>query len=319
MRSTKIWLFVSAILMVGGIGLAAIGFAKGGTWRMRFDFKNFKLHSGSENFVTKTEKTDSFNKLVVKTDTFDIRVNKGNDHSITYHVPDDRIPVITNENGTLTILAEEESGLSLFNFGSYGDENPYIEITTPEDTKKEIDIESSTGDITITNLSFEGPITTSTGDINLSQSKMGKMMLHVSTGDIFANNCSIESLNTEASTGEVKISDTTCEGGYTAKTSTGDINIKNSEFSSFTANGSTSDITVENSSINDILIDTSTGDVKLGLKGEESEYSSKITTSTGDIEINGKEYEDNYNSSNSGNKSIAIETSTGDVEISFRS
>ena len=317
MRSTKIWLFVTAILMVGGIGLAAIGFAKGGTWRMRFDLKNFKLYSGSENFVTKTESTGFFNKLVVKTDTFDIKVNKGTDYTITYHVPDDRIPVITNENGILTILAEE-SGLSLFNFGSFGDENPYIEITTPEDTKKEIDIESSTGDITIANLSFEGPITTETGDINLSQSRMGKMKLLVSTGDITADNCSIESLNTEASTGEVKITNTICEGNYTADTSTGDIKIKDSEFSSFTVDGSTSDITVENSSINDIKIYTSTGEVSLNLRGEESEYNSRITTSTGDIEINGKEYEDNYNSSNSGTKSIKIDTSTGDIDISFR-
>ncbi|MCR4624838.1 MAG: DUF4097 domain-containing protein [Lachnospiraceae bacterium] len=319
MKKKKVLLFTALILIAVGISLAAIGTAKGARWNWRFSFKDFKIISGSDNFITETQKLDAFDKIVVNTSTFDVNIIKGDEYSITYHVPDDEKPEIINKNGVLTVNLEQESNFTFLNIGFFNnDENAYINITVPDtDSTKAIDIESSTADIKIADLNIDGSISTSTGDINLDNNKMGNIKLTVSTGDIFINNCTLDTLETKSSTGETKINNTKIIGKYTAKTSTGDVDIFSSELGEFTLSGSTSDVTTKATSIGNIKIETSTGEVTLGLVGDENSYSMDIHTSTGDIRVGNEEFEDNYKKTVSGINSIDIDTSTGDVEIDF--
>ena len=39
MKGSKIWLIIAVLMLVSGLGLAAIGTANGGTWKMRFDLR----------------------------------------------------------------------------------------------------------------------------------------------------------------------------------------------------------------------------------------------------------------------------------------
>lgn len=319
MKKKKFWLVTALILMVVGIGLAAVGTAKGASWNWRFNFKDFKIVSGSENFITETQKLDAFDKIVVDTSTFDVNIVKGDDYSITYHVPDDQKPEISNKNGVLTVNLEQDTGFTFLNIGFFGsDDDAYATITVPDaGSTKIVDIESSTADIKITDLNIDGSISTSTGDIRLNNNKMGDMRFTVSTGDIYIDNCKMDTLETKASTGEVKINDSVINGKYTAKTSTGDVNINKSELGALTLNGSTSDVTAKSTSIGNIKIETSTGEVTLGLIGDKESYSMEIHTSTGDIRIGNEEFEDDYKKVVSTSNSIEIDTSTGDVEIDF--
>lgn len=320
MRGIKVWLVTAAVLMVGGIALSAIGLSRGATWNMRFDLTKFKIIIGSDDYVTETLDVDEFNKLIVNTDTIDVNIIKGDKYSITYHVPEDQKPEITNNDKTLSVSTKESEGFTLFNFSFFfsKENNPYINITIPDSEDcKVLSLATSTGDIKVSDLTVDGSINTSTGDIILNNNKMGNMVFEVSTGDIYINNCTMKSLETNASTGEVNISDSTCNGKYYSRTSTGDVIINNSELDSFNLEGSTSDVNVKNTRINNITISTSTGDISMILKGEEKEYSFDIDTSTGDIEIGQDEFEDRYSKHTDGNKQISISTSTGDIEIDF--
>ena len=51
MKGSKIWLIIATVLMISGLGLAAVGTANGGSWR--FKIKNFKVTTKADNdYVT---------------------------------------------------------------------------------------------------------------------------------------------------------------------------------------------------------------------------------------------------------------------------
>ena len=320
MKGIKVWLLTAVVLMTGGVALSAIGLSRGATWNMRFDLKNFKFVTGSEDYIDETVDVDEFNKLVLKTNTVDVNIIKGDKYSVSYHIPKDQKPDVSVNARTLVVSTEETEGFQLFNFGFFfdHDDNPYINITVPDSMdEKIIAVATSTGDVTISGLTIDGSVQTSTGDIKVSDTKMGDMTFQVSTGDITINKCTSESIETKASTGDVKITDSTCKGRYYSKTSTGDVFVSGSELGSFVLEGSTSDVDVNNTRIDNVKISTSTGDVSMNLRGNEKDYNLDIKTGTGDIEIGNAEYEDRYTRDTDGNNSIVITTSTGDVKIDF--
>ncbi len=317
MKGIKLWLIIAGVLMGTGLTLGAVGTARGGTWKFRLNVKNMSV-STSDSFVTETIKVDEFETLKILSHVTDINIKPGDGYSITYHVPEDRLPKIDQNGKTLTIDADEEEGFYIFDFTFASDENPYIDITVPEkDFYGYFNLEGSTSDITIKNVNFEGDMQSSTGDIHISDAELGKLNLQTSTGDIFLNNLTVNSLKTKCSTGEVTMKNITINGDYTSETSTGDVTISSSSMDTFSLNGSTSDVKVTSSEIRKVNVKTSTGDVELSLKGEESDYSLELKSSTGDIELGSSEFEKNYTKTTDGNKSIAIHTSTGDIDIDF--
>ena len=318
MKKSKFWLCLGLVLLVAGIAFASVGKVMGASLNMRFDWNSFKIETASKNFVTETVKVSDFSRLDLTTSTIDVTVKPGDEYAVSYHVNEDFIPEITNNNGTLTVKTKKQTGFMFFNFWNSTDEDEYIIITVPENKSRSLDIESSTADIVIQDLDFSGKIETSTGDITLSNLKADAALeLQVSTGDIYIKNCKLDSLYTEASTGQVNISNSEIKGKYQAETSTGDITLNSSTVDSVLFNGSTSDIKFQSTVCKNINIETSTGDISLGLKGNKDDYSIKFSTSTGDMIIDGDEIDGKHFEASRGSNMITIDTSTGDIDISF--
>ena len=319
MKGAKIWLIIAAIMMVVGLALAAIGTAKGGSWR--FKIKNFKMVTTDDNYVTDTIKyndSEAFKKIIVDSQTIDINIQKGDSYSVTYFVPEDSIPEINNKNGVLDINTTEDDGFTFFDFSFLkSDKNPYITITTPYADTTDFKVKSSTGDITVTDLDFEGLLKSSTGDIKIDNGSLGYVDITTSTGNIIVNGITSVSINVDTSTGETKLTNSTVSEKFYVESSTGDIDFINGFVSRFEVSGSTSDVTVNNSKIDSVNIAVSTGEVTLGLIGDESDYSFDLHSSTGDIELNNAEFEKNYKKDTSGSNSIYVKTSTGDIDIDF--
>ena len=227
---TKAWLIIAVCFIFGGILLAGMGAAMGGTFRYSFFFENGHLNftKGSDKYVTETKTVSDFEKLVVSADTVDVNiVRDGDKYSVTYYVPEKYIPKISGDK-TLNIEVPSANGL-FFNFLNFDNENPYITINIPSDDEFKFDITASTGDIHIDGLKYEGKIETSTGDIHLKGSKLDDLKIKTSTGDMYFEALDGSEIKTETSTGE-----TTVKGCKFKKidlqTSTGDIRINNSEF-----------------------------------------------------------------------------------------
>lgn len=297
MRGTKIWAIIAVILLAGGIALAAVGTARGGTWNMEFDWNSFKIITDSSNYVTETKTVDKFDTLVLNTRTIDVNISYGDEWSVSYCVPESRKPEITSSNGKLTIDSNEKTGFSFFSFNTTKQKR-YINITIPEkEAKKNFDIKTSTGDIEIKGIAFEGTIAASTGDIKIVECAMGDLEISLSTGDTRIENSTAGALKISASTGDVTLDKVNCD--------------------SFEAGTSTGDIKVNDSAAEKIKAAASTGDVTLNINGDRSEYSMECKTSTGSVKVDDEKMGKSYTKEDSGDCSIYAKTSTGDIKISF--
>jgi len=318
MRTKRFWLISSIILMVAGLVLGVAGTAMGGKWNIRFNLSKFRIESGSQEFVKETKKIDDFKKLKIETSVTDIIVKKGEENSVTYYLPEDRVPDIKQKDGVLEIKETEDNDIYILNFGFVSEADAYITVTVADaETMRDIVITGSTADVNIEGLNAGGSINLSTGDVFLKNNTMTDVEINTSTGDIDLSGCTLDSLRTETSTGKVKISDTKIAGKYEAGSSTGDIDLKNTELKAMAAEGSTLDITLNRVELESLKVNTSTGEVKADLTGSEDEFSVKIYSNTGDIDINGREFEKKYESRDLTSKEINIETSTGDVTLNF--
>ncbi|MBO4414835.1 MAG: DUF4097 family beta strand repeat protein [Lachnospiraceae bacterium] len=315
---TKTWLVIAIVFIIGGILLAGVGVAMGGTLSYTYVFEDGKLNfskSASADFVSDTVSVSEFRKLIITSDTIDVNVVKGDKYTISYSLPESLVPEITGSE-TLNIHIPSEDGFHVNLFSLYTDDEPYVTVTIPDSSEKEFDIETSTGDISIENVNFNGDIKASTGDIKITSAKLGSTNIETSTGDLQIIDIDSPELKRTASTGQSYFENCRIDK-LTLKTRTGDVQIDDSRFDSIKAEGSTSDITINDTSVKDVKIEVSTGECKLEIKGNASDYSCQLKSSTGDIKYDGESFEKSYSHNGSGNGSIIITTSTGDIKVKF--
>ncbi len=314
----KTWLIIAIVFVIGGIMLAGVGMAMGGTLSYSYVFEDGKLNfskSASNDFVSDTIAVNEFNKLRIISETIDINIIKGDKYTVSYNLPESLVPTISG-NDTLTIDASSEKGLHVNLFTLYNDDSPYITVTVPGSSEKELDIETSTGDILIDNVDFSGNIKASTGDIKIKSASLGITDIETSTGDLHINDTDAPEIKRTASTGQSNFDNCKIDR-LILKTRTGDVKIDDSRLDSLKVEGSTSDITVDDTAVNDVKIEVSTGECKLKIKGKVSDYSCQLKSSTGDIKYDDESYEKNYSTNGNGSGSIVITTSTGDIKVKF--
>ncbi len=318
--TTKTLLIIAVCFMVGGLLLAGVGTAMGGTTQFSYEFTNgkFEFNDGSESYVGDTVKVSKFDKLVVNSNVIDVEISdSGKDYEVTYYVPKNYVPTIS-DGDTLTIKVPNDNDeglhLNLFSVGSFNDAKITINIPSSDKNLK-FEVESSTGDITVENIDFNGSVKSSTGDVAISDAELGDVELITSTGDIYYSNIKCPSLNMTTSTGQSHIDDSDIDS-LTAKTQTGDIDVNDSKIDSVKIEGSTSDIEFEDVETDDVYIKVSSGECELDIDGSAKDYSCSLSSSTGDIEVNGTEYEKQY-TLNGGSKNITVTTSTGDITVDF--
>ncbi|MCR5330528.1 MAG: DUF4097 domain-containing protein [Lachnospiraceae bacterium] len=317
---TKVWLTIAVLFIFGGLALAGIGIAFGATPNFTYFYSNGHINfkKGSEDLVYNTVEIDDFSRLTVSSNTIDVRIVENADKNcIIYNVPEDSVPTVTGTD-SLKIEVPVKDNVFFFNFGDVNmDEDPYIIVNIHNGNKvRDFDINSSTGDISIENTSFNGSIKASTGDIRISSVTTGDIKIETSTGDIHLSDIDSAQVKVQTSTGESHFNDLTADG-MTIKTSNGDVSITDSDIDTIKLDGSTSDFKVAGSALRDINVKVSTGDCKLDLTGDISDYSCSLSSSTGDIHYGGKEFEKRYSAENGGNGSVVITTSTGEIKVNF--
>ena len=313
----KAWVFIAIFFIIGGILLAGIGVAMGGTLSYSYIYENGRLNfnNSTNELVSDSISVAGFSKLNVSVNTVDVHIIEGDEYTVSYNVPERFIPRIS-EGDTLTVEVPSQTGFAGGFFFINTEESPSITITVPASSEKKFDIEASTGDIFIENITFNGDIKSSTGDIKLISGKLGTVYLETSTGDIKLTGIDSPDVSISKSTGEAVI-DKCSINKLVAKTSTGDVRIGDSVLDSFKIEGSTSDIALKDVTVNDVKVEIGTGECKLELNGRSSDYSCKLSTSTGDIKYDGDSFEKRYTHDGSGNGSIVVSTSTGDIKVSF--
>lgn len=292
----KIILIIAACMIPAGIIVAMLGVSFGGNPSWSLGFTEGKVAFSTE-YVSNTVDIDEFDTLSIETSTADINIVRGSKYQIEYKTREGKEPVITQENGRLTVK-QPSMGFVMFDLGFVQDNNTYT-ITVPEDSDEiALDLKSSTGDVFLDRLKVSGRIVSSSADVQLNDIEGESLDINVSSGDIEGD--------------KVKIGKIRLEG------STSDIEILRLESDDVFCHTSTGDIEINDSAVSNIKCEASTGDVVLALNGNESDYSYNISVSTGDITVNSREYNKEYVEERNSGNTIDIKTSTGDVDVNTR-
>jgi len=295
-RTIKIWLILAASLITLGILVIALGMSFG-SWEL-----------GTNKYETNSyEINESFGKISINTDTADIVFLPSEDGKckIDCYEKSNMKHSVSVIDGVLSITLVDSREWYEFigiNFGS-----TKITLYLPIGEYPSLLIEESTGDVRIPkDLKFES--------IDIS----------VSTGDVICR-ASANSVRISSSTGDITLSDMTCEGDLTLSVSTGDVKLSDIACKSLSSRGSTGEINLTRVIASDKLyIERSTGDVELDASDAKEIY---IETDTGDVEGSLASGKDFYAESDTGDVRVPsstdggrceIKTDTGDIKITVK-
>lgn len=158
-----------------------------------------------------------------------------------------------------------------------------VSIYLPTDTFNNLNIEASTGNITIEEFNFHDiHIVLSTGNTTLKKVNANDLTIDASTGNINLIGVRCEAMDLDASTGDVLLDDTIGNGLLKIKVSTGNVSLKRSDAKTMNIHTSTGNVKGDILTEKNFYAKTSTGKVDVPkTSGEIAE----IETSTGDIII----------------------------------
>lgn len=316
MSKTKIWLIISAVLVIFGlivfVGVMAV-----------YDFDFAKL--STEKYTTNTyEVSGDFNKIAIDVDTTDVEfaVSKEGQCKIVCTETEKVKHSAGVQNGSLLINIVDTRKwydyIGIFN-GDYK-----MTVYLPQENYESIIIDTHTGDIsipdtiTLYNLKIDGDtsdvecfapvsncmeIELSTGNITAENFTTGEIDFSTSTGDINIIGVAVGgNIDIETDTGAVKLINVSCKD-FSSESDTGDIRLKNTVATGkLLIETDTGDVNFENSDAKELLVKTDTGDVRGNLLTEKIFITE---TSTGNV---------NVPKSTTGGK-CEIVTSTGDISI----
>lgn len=212
-------------------------------------------------------------------------------------------------------ITAKRKGSSWFNFWNWGGYDLKIEVTLPQNFNSEI--ETSGGDIRLSNIKGKNELLTSGGDVNLSNS-IGDLFVETSGGDIKLNthnggaklSTSGGNITTIKSKGDLKASTSggdihldVTDGRVMAKTSGGDIDLIytgiNRGIEASTSGGDIK-VRVQNSLKANVWFETTGGDIESNFSNTRT---NKITRSSLKADYNG------------GGEKFELKTSGGDITV----
>jgi len=293
-KTAKTILIIAICMLPIGVIATVLGISFGGRTGWRYEYGTGKGVVTSEAF-SGSQKLDEFDSLDVEVRSAEVVIMRGDSFGIEYSTYKGKEPVITQENGKVTVK-QPPTGFVMFEFGSH-DLNTFT-ITVPENSSEiSLNVRSSSGDVTLDRIKVSGDVVSSSGDIMFNDIEGKEINATSSSGDINGD--------------KVKVAKTRFES------SSGDISMLRVYADDLLAVSSSGDTGVYNSAITNVDCEASSGDVDIELNGKADDYSYDLKASSGDIVVNGVEVEKNYKE-DGGNNSIIAKTSSGDVNVSIK-
>lgn len=317
--SKKIALILATVLVVCGLIISLVAAAA-----VNFDFTKMN----TDKYVTNTyDVNEQFTNITIDTDEFDIRIVPSDDGTCRVEcMESDKVyNTVSVKNGTLFVESHDERGwLNYFGF-FVGDMS--ITVYLPERDYGNIDLETSVGDVDISEpFTFEkSTIETDTGNITVSTNATDILSTKTDTGYIKLSDIETKSLDVKSGTGNITVNSVKVTDVIDLDTDTGSVALTDAKCHGLTAESSTGDISFNNVVASGIChIESDTGSVELlGFDAEEI----FIETDTGDVFGRLLSEKVFITESDTGNINVPktvtggrceIITDTGDVEIEIQ-
>jgi hypothetical protein len=199
-----------------------------------------------------------------------------------------------------------------YEYISFSFDNTEVSVYIPAEEYGVLDIDISTGDVTIpNNFKFESVnIEATTGDIDFGAEVESDLKITASTGYITLEGVAAGAIDLAASTGNMSLSDIHCTGGLKLSLSTGKVTANNVNCTSLYSTADTGDIILTSLIAKETIdITRSTGDVKF-----DACDASQITVNTSTGDVTGSFLSDKIFITHSGTgKNQVPETTTGGI------
>lgn len=209
--------------------------------------------------------TETFSDISSTTDTADIIFALSDDGKC-------KVECYEEENAKHSVSVKEDTlVIKVINTKSWYDYigfyfgSPKITVYLPKTEYNALRVHESTGNVKIPkNFSFESAdIYLSTGNADFSALVFSSAKIKTSTGDINVKDTSSGSLSLSVTTGKAAVSGVTCKEDITVGVTTGKVNLTDVSCRSVISNGSTGDISLNNVIASEkFSIKRSTGNVK---------------------------------------------------------
>lgn len=206
-------------------------------------------------------------------------------------------------DGTLSVTAKRNFPWNIFN-----NEEGKIILTLPKKDYKTLSINSSSGDITLKEISFTGnvKIDATSSDVELTDIAAESLTCDITSGDFEAENCSVAK-------------------GITHKSTSGDVNADKISAESLKINLTSGDTDIKNSVFTSLLTKTSSGDVEL--RGVTVAKEASLDLNSGCVDIDSCTFGSFKSESTSGNLvmknadagALDISSTSGDVTLTLLS
>lgn len=307
-------------LIIAAIIIAAvfigIAFASGASFVSIFDAFNEDDTYHLQDPIVYEETITSLN-IDVEDRSIVIEPTSQTTTTIEHYRKDDEVWQIDLMDEALYISQQDDNDFfDWFNWGFTNHDKKQITILIPETYIFDVDIQSYTGDIDITDFD-----------------KLKDVALETTTGDISLNDFETSKLNIQSTTGDISVEEVMITNDLEAEVTTGNIHIKEADASSFALQATTGDIDIEQVITNTVLIETSTGDIQIDnvvadtfdlsattgqikmINVDLEDRSLYLDTSTGNIVVDGNKQGNEYTYVDDENYYIDAHTSTGDIKI----
>lgn len=315
----RLFLISTCFLIIGAI-IAFIGFALAGCSFSKMEKMKKESYDISEHFsFIDIDSYDLSADIIIKSHkeaTTKLELYYPERDNISYFVSDGKLTV-TNEKTSSWIS-------NIFNFGNASTITLYL----PEREYERLNAKSSSGDVTISDLTLKNlslhlsggdvnldkvtaydtlTATTSSGDYHINLLNAGSIHIKSSSGEMEIENSTFGEFELITSSGDVELSDLITHGSGKIDTSSGDISIERTILASrLTVESSSGDVEFSGLDASEIYVNTSSGDVSGSVLSAKNFVAD---TSSGEI---------NLPSSDTAKGIFKIKTSSGDIKIKIK-
>ena len=254
--------------------------------------------AGRGEIVEDTVDLAKFKELKIDVASMNVYVEQGDDYKLEYRVYEDYIPKVEEKGDELEIRQPSHNGI-VFHLGSWFDEEEqYYKLTVPKDAGAlDVDLEASSGLISVENIDMAGKIEISSGEVKLDNIEGEKLKLKASSGDINLENLNVDELDFKLTSGDLK--------AYKCDTKALDAHM-----------------TSGNMGLDEIKFDSAnfkmtSGKIDAHVVGNSKDYSYDLRSTSGDMRVDGKTYDHDFKSGDDKDNRISVDMTSGDLDISF--
>ena len=247
------------ILLILGLSIIALLITGLMIYLITFNH-NFMSLSKEIHKYEKSYSLNDFNKIKINTSNYDIEIKENDVNNIRYEVYSSKENNTKSiiSNNTLNIFNEQTTNICIgFCFSS----RERIVLYFPKKIKINVDVITSSGDINIG--SFENidiTIKTSSGDILANLLDEANIRTH--SGDIKIDKLNV--INVQTNSGDITLNELSMKDNSNIETNSGDVSIKNIGECFIDAKSSSGDINIKDNnrlSKNELKIKTDSGDI----------------------------------------------------------